>query len=250
MMVSLASGRPIKLVALAAGFGLLVLAGVLVRRGLDATAVYNDRKLAKAPPPYRLAGAIALGLGFATIGAFATAYGLVMGLVFGAVGGFCCSLVYGIDPKLSKGLDADVVAKTGVKTQQVINAVVEAEAKIHEIEDNAGRLKNRELKGRIGRIVDHAHAVLDEIERDPKDLARARRFLVTYLDGTRNVIRDFTARQEDFADSNLANNFQSVLGTIEKVFAEQVEHLKRDENLDLEVAIEVLNTQLTREGVG
>ena len=41
-----------------------------------------------------------------------------------------------------------------------------------------------------------------------------------------------------------------MLGTIEQVFDQQVEHLKKDEALDLEVAIEVLNTQLTKEGVG
>jgi hypothetical protein len=92
--------------------------------------------------------------------------------------------------------------------------------------------------------------VLDEIERDPKDLARARRFLNTYLDGTRDVVRDFARRQDDFADTPVAQNFKNVLGTIERVFDEQVEHLRKDEALDLDVAIEVLNTQLTKEGVG
>jgi hypothetical protein len=40
-----------------------------------------------------------------------------------------------------------------------------------------------------------------------------------------------------------------VLETVERVFEEQREILKRNESLDLEVQIEVLKTQLEREGV-
>jgi len=132
----------------------------------------------------------------------------------------------------------------------VIEAIREAEDKLAEIERSAAALQNREFGRHLGRIVDRARAVLDEIERDPKDLGRARRFLNTYLDGTRNVVRDFARRQDDFADTPVAQNFKNVLGTIEQVFDQQVDHLRKDEALDLDVAIEVLNTQLTKEGVG
>ena len=40
-----------------------------------------------------------------------------------------------------------------------------------------------------------------------------------------------------------------MLETVEQVFIEQEELLKRDERLDLEVQLEVLETQLRREGV-
>jgi hypothetical protein len=91
--------------------------------------------------------------------------------------------------------------------------------------------------------------VLAQIEKDPADLRRARRFLVTYLDGTRDVVSKYKAQQSDLADSELAENFRHVLDTIERVFTEQEEVLKRNETMDLEVQIEVLRTQLEREGV-
>ncbi len=47
----------------------------------------------------------------------------------------------------------------------------------------------------------------------------------------------------------VADNFRHVLETVERVFEEQREILKRNESLDLEVQIEVLKTQLEREGV-
>jgi hypothetical protein len=72
---------------------------------------------------------------------------------------------------------------------------------------------------------------------------------VTYLDGTRDVVTKYAAQQRDLKDTELAENLRRVLETIEQVFNEQEEILKKDEALDLEVKIEVLETQLKREGV-
>lgn len=91
--------------------------------------------------------------------------------------------------------------------------------------------------------------MLQQIEKEPSDLRRARRFLVTYLDGTRDVVSGYRIQQRDLADTPLAENFRHVLETVEKVFDEQQEVLRRNESLDLEVQIEVLKTQLEREGV-
>jgi hypothetical protein len=131
----------------------------------------------------------------------------------------------------------------------VIEAIEEAEVKLRDIEQLAGSLHNRELTDRLGRIVAQGRVVLAQIEKDPSDLRRARRFLVTYLDGTRDVVRKFKEQQKDLADTELAENFRHVLDTVERVFVEQEEVLKRNETMDLEVQIEVLRTQLEREGV-
>ena len=72
---------------------------------------------------------------------------------------------------------------------------------------------------------------------------------MTYLDGTRDVVAKYVEQQQDLADTQLSDSFRNVLVTIEQVFAEQEEVLKRDERLDLEVKLEVLETQLKREGV-
>ncbi|TVQ35321.1 MAG: hypothetical protein EA356_08090 [Geminicoccaceae bacterium] len=249
-IITLISGRPLKLIGLIAGMALLVVAGMLVRRGFDATAEYDAQRLAPAPLPFRLTGALAVGAAFFTISQMATGYGLFMGLLLAVMGTAACIVTYGLDPTAAKTVDRDRAARAGVRTEQLVAAIREAEAKLDDIRHHADLLANKDLKRRIDRILERAHAVLDELEHDPKDLPRARRFLNTYLDGTQNVIRAYTKRQQDFADTALAQNFTNVLGTIETVFAEQLEHLKKDEALNLEVAIEVLETQLTREGVG
>ncbi len=250
MLTALVSGSGVKLLALMGGTALLVLAAALIRRGLDATADYEQRRFAKPPPPFRLTGAAAVGLAFFVIAAFATGYGTFMSVVVAALGVAASLVTYGVDPRAAKELPAAEAARTGVRTEQVVAAVGEAKAKIADIRRHGDRLANRELRGRLERICAAALAVVDELERDPKDLPRARRFLNVYLDGTRDVVRDYAAREQDFAATELAHNFQNVLATIERVFDEQLEHLRKDEAFDLEVAIDVLHTQLTKEGVG
>jgi hypothetical protein len=243
-------GRLGDVVALAAGLVLIYFGTFLIESGLVREAEYHARDLIKAPrPPRKLLGAVVVALGVLVCSFGATDAGLLQSLLFGAFAGVACVMAYGTDPSADKGLAPELARKAGVKTEQVIEAVTEAEGKIREIEQLAGSLQNRELTGRLERIVAQARAVLAQIEKDPSDLRRARRFLVTYLDGTRDVVRKYNQQQRDLAETELAANFRQVLETVERVFTEQEEVLKRNETMDLEVQIEVLRTQLEREGV-
>jgi len=245
----LVSGNVADVVALAVALVVIYLGTFLVESGRAKEAEYRARDLAKAPRPRKLLGAIAVGVGVLVGSLGATDAGLPLSLLLAAVAGVGCVMVYGMDPTKDKGLAPELARRAGVRTEQVIEAVTEAESKLREIERLAASLHSRELTTRLGRIVAQARAVLAQIEKDPSDLRRARRFLVTYLDGTRDVVQKYTEQQQDLADTELAGNFRHVLETIERVFGEQEEVLKRNETMDLEVQIEVLRTQLEREGV-
>ena len=106
------------------------------------------------------------------------------------------------------------------------------------------------MTDRLGRIVAQGRAVLAQIEKDPVRPA-ARAPLSGHLPGRhpRRGAASTRQQQQDLADTELAANFRHVLETIERVFAEQEQVLKRNETMDLEVQIEVLRTQLEREGV-
>jgi hypothetical protein len=250
LVTNLLAGDVAQIVALAAGLVLLLGAGALVEAGLAQEADYHARAIAKAPrPPRKLLGAALTGAALLVGAWWGAATGPALAVVLGAAGAIGCGLAYGLDPRQDKGLAPDLARKAGLKTEQVIEAITEAEAKLREIEQSAARLHNRELTERLGRIVAQARAVLAQIEQDPADLRRARRFLVTYLDGTRDVVRKYSQQQQDIGGTELAANFRHVLETVERVFAEQEEVLKRNETMDLEVQIEVLRTQLEREGV-
>ncbi len=227
----------------------LQVAAWLIRQGRLAEREYAARTITRAPPPRKLAGIVLVGLAAFSLSALGDGQPLILGLVAAALMGYAAYLAYGLDPRSDKGLDAELADRAGLKTEAVLKALEEARAKVRAIESEARGLRSRELKERLGRIVASANGVLAQIEKDPGDLRRARRFLVTYLDGTRDVVAGYRARQQDLADTPLADNFRHVLETVERVFEEQREILKRNESLDLEVQIEVLKTQLDREGV-
>lgn len=221
----------------------------LIRRGRSAALEYAERSITKAPPPRKLAGAVLVGLAAFSLSYVADNQPLVLAGVAAGLMGFAAVLAYGLDPRGDKGLDARLAERAGLRTEAVIAALEEARSKVRAIEVEAQGIHSRELKKRLAGITASARSVLQQIENDPSDLRRARRFLVTYLDGTRDVVTGYRAQQRDLADTPLAENFRHVLETVEKVFDEQQEVLKRNESLDLEVQIEVLKTQLEREGV-
>lgn len=236
--------------ALVLGIGLLFVGGVLIERGLRAEAALAGRTLARAPRlPGKLAGSIAAAAGAAVIGLGAVPGGPLMAAIYGGLVFFGCRLAYGADPRTDRDAVAKAADRAGMRPAEVLAVLEEANAKIRAIESAAAGLRSRELGERVGRIAAQARAVLAQIEKDPRDIARARRFLVTYLDGTRDVIAKFGEQQHEVAGTELAGNFRRVLDTIEQVFKEQEEVLKRDDKLDLEVQLEVLETQLRREGV-
>ncbi len=236
--------------AIVVGIALLWVGSMLIERGFAAEAELAGRRLVQAPKlPAKLAGSIAVSAATAIVGLFATPGGPLLAAVYAGLTFLGCRLAYGSDPRTDNHAVAEAAGRVGMKPAEVLAILEEANAKIRGIEEAAARLRSRELQERIARIAARARAVLAELEKDPKDISRARRFLVTYLDGTRDVIAKYAEQQHEVAGTALGENFRRVLDTIEKVFEEQVEVLKHDDRLDLEVQLEVLETQLRREGV-
>lgn len=249
LFLSLMRGSFRDAVASAAAAVSLFVGGRLIARGCSEEAANAGRTLALSPVPWKL-----LGTAAAAFGAFAVSYGpahdgVLMALFFAALTAVACILSYGLDPRVDRAAIEAAAARAGIKAKDVLATLEDAHRKVRGIEEAAARLHSREIKARLDRIARQARTILGQLEQNPKDLSRARRFLVTYLDGTRDVVAKYAQQQQDLADTPLGENFRRVLTTVEQVFVEQEEVLRRDDKLDLEVQIEVLETQLKREGV-
>ncbi len=243
----LASGSYIKFGVGLGAFGLFMLGAYCVRRGLHYQAEQKRRKWARSTRvPWKALGSAGIGIATALSVLFLTSHSLMAAIFFGIGAVIGCLLTYGVDPQHSS---EDVVSKYGVTADEVIEALEEADEKIIGIESANKTIRNPELNSRLRRITAKARDILGIIEDDPRDLRRARKFLRTYLDGARRVTegyaRTHTKQQNDILDQN----FRNVLNTIEEVFGEQHEKLLENDVLDLDVQIEVLETQLKREGV-
>lgn len=245
-VIDLVGGNAGRLVIDAAMFGLFMLAAALAQKGIRQEAEYQSKRFATRPifPAKLLAGLVTGAACFLT--AFLTTkYGLAAAGGFGAGGLLGFFLYYGFDPMSKKaGLETH-----GYTIGEIGAAVDEANARIDAIRESRNKIKSPELRERLTRIAALAWNIVDEVEQDPKDLAKVRKFLEVYLDGAQKVTTEYAAAHAGDKSEELEERFRKLAVTIESAFEEQLRKLRDDEKLDLDVQMEVLSTQLKEEGV-
>ncbi len=195
--------------------------------------------------PWRLSAALFTALATLILSYFVVESPLLNALGLGIVSFAGMLMLYGMDPHYedhSKGL-------VGVTADEIIDALDEAQAKIESIENSAKNIDNTELRSRLNRVANNTRGILEIIEDDPKDLRRARKFLKVYLDGAQKVAHKYSNAKHLQDNQTLESNLTTVLDTIENVIDEQRQKLLDDDVLELDVQIEVLQTQLKHEGI-
>ncbi len=252
----------------------LGMAAALVRRGQILHAAYDEAVMAKAPPwPVKgLAYAlIALAVGGSL--ALASPATLATAVVLGVLAGGCALAAYGLDPLSDKSPARQSGEADSAHDARVWQHIEAAEHKIVTLRDRARHLERLSAESGLGRdpalsqkllamaakiksVADKASRVVALVQNDPSDINQARRFFVTYLDQVAQV----TDKYHSYADqareagqirrlNELSGAYLRVLETIEAACVEQIERLQAHDLMDLEVQIEVLQTQLDREGL-
>ncbi|MDG4582786.1 MAG: 5-bromo-4-chloroindolyl phosphate hydrolysis family protein [Candidatus Competibacter sp.] len=244
--VALARGQLGPLIGDAAGYGLFLSGALLLRRGLLSEGEYDRRRIARAPWPLKTLGGGLIGLATAVTAWLGVGHHPAIAAAFGLAALLGCYLNYGFDPRVAKRVTDGYGVDT---TDQVLEALAQAERSIVAIEQAGRDIRNAELNDRLRRIAKLARDILKLLEEDPRDLRRARKFLNVYLDGAQKVTEGYAKTHTRVAAPDLDDNFRRVLVTIEEVFREQQQKLLETDITDLDVQIEVLTTQLKREGV-
>ncbi len=246
VIASLARGSLGGLLGNATGYALFLVGALLLRHGLLTEAEYGRRRVAKVPWPLKTLGGGVIALATGVTAYLGADQPLVMAIAFGLAALLGCYLNYGFDPMAAKRF----TDRDGVDiTDRVLEALTQAERSIAAIEQSTRDIRNAELNSRLRRIVGLARQILKLLEEDPRDLRRARKFLNVYLDGAQQVTEGYAKTHARATAPELEDNFRRVLATIEEVFAEQQQKLLETDVSDLDVQIEVLTTQLKREGV-
>jgi hypothetical protein len=243
---SLLHGDLERVVVHGSAFALGLLGVHLLRQGSLAAEEYERRQVALPPFPRKLLGSTALALAAGSTAAFSLGQHWSVAIGYAAATALGSVLLYGVDPLRVKGRARP---GAGYTPEEVQAALAEGERAIRSIEEARGRIRNPELSRRLERVVDLARRILAEIESDPRDLRRSRKFLSVYLEGAERVAAGYARTHPDAQGGELEANFQRVLGTIEGVFGEQHQKLLEHDVLDLDIQIEVLAKQLEREGV-
>ena len=245
-VMALSRGQLSAFLANAGAYSLFLAGAMLARRGFLLEANRQRQRFQAAGRwPFKTLGGVTVALATALTAWAGAGHGLPIALAFGAGAFVAFILLYGLDPSRQ----AAVAQSREANVQQVGAALQQAEQKILAIEQACGRIDPPELRQRLTRISALAREVLAEIARDPGDLRRARKFLNTYLDGAQRVVSGYAEAHANGRAPLLEENFRRVLVTIEEVFAQQYQRLLENDLRDLDVQMEVLETQLKREGL-
>ena len=241
-VIHLVKGNIFSSITAGALFTGFMIAAVVARHGFKLESRFRKKRLAKAPgTPFKSVAAIILAVTTGLTAFLLSSYGLFASILIGFVTLIGFYLAYGVDPRRDKTGNISL----GVSADEVFAALEEAEIKIATIEEARKNIKNLNFNQHLKRIIKKARGILTLIEEDPRDLTRARKFLKVYLEGTARVTESYAKTQgRDATTEILDSNFQEVLDSIESTFDEQHQKLLRNDQLDLDVKIEVLKTQL------
>ena len=246
IVVALVAGDFGRLGAISGAIAAFFAAGVFTWRGLAAQARYylGQRLDPPALPLKAIAAALtALGAGLA---ALAAGHGLLGVGVFGTLAAVGYRCFYGRDPKPRRIL---LPLVDGVDNAAVTAQLKQAYGRLQGIEAAARSIAVPEFGQRLGRIIDVGRRILSEIERDPRDATRARRFLNIYLDSAERVTVEYARAHRQIRNRPLEQNFRQLLIDMEQTFEAQHRKLLENDMLSLDVEIEVLNARMKREGI-
>lgn len=222
-------------------------AGALVWRGSLEEMRYT---LGEQPDldriPRKLLSSIATAIGAALTGV-AGGHALIGVIVFALVAliGHVC--FFGRDLRIPR---VTVTAVDGVDVTSVTDQLEQAQQRLRRIDAAAKAIAIPEFTARLTRITTVGRDILAKIARDPRDAARARRFLHLYLDSTERVAEEYARTHHGVRTQGLEDNFRQLLIEMENTFTEQHRRLLESDAVSLDVEIEVLNARLKREGLG
>ncbi len=223
-----------------AAFFVLIAAAHSTREGIRAEMAYEERAAARRPAlPRKLLGAALTGAGLAlaglpAVGGAIVLAGLGIALHVGA---------FGIDPlrnKRPEGAEA-------WQSERAADAIDLAEAHLAEMRRQIERTGDRPLLARVEQFAATARGLFRKVERDPRDLPKARAWLGVYLRGARDAAAKYADLAQDGAGPEARAEFVALLDDLEQGFARRTDAMLLDDRSDLDVEIEVLRDRLRRD---
>ncbi|MGR3633507.1 5-bromo-4-chloroindolyl phosphate hydrolysis protein [Limimaricola soesokkakensis] len=243
-LFSLGAG-PAGLVAGLLGAGVLTAAAFLLRDGLRAEAEWRARPVARRPAwPRKMMASALTGVGVA-LAAWSGDGGVIGAALYGIAAAGLHVAAFGIDPLSDKRIE-------GVDDHQqdrVAKVVDEAESYLAQMREAIAGLRDRRLDERVAAFQARAREMIRTVERDPRDLTQARRYLGVYLMGARDASVKFADLWSRNRDSAARAEYESLLTDLDRNFAARTETMLLSDRTDMDIEIRVLRDRLAREGV-
>jgi len=237
---SLFEGEYIKFLKKIAAFILFFGAIKLLDRGLENEKEYQSALIAFAPKmKFKLFGAILLGVDVFFISYFINYDSLLNAIFVTLLSTIGVLLYYGLDPSRDK-----LPQESGIDMKKMLQELQEAQEKIDFIKEAQEDISDYELQKAIEEATTKAEHILETIKADPKDIKVARKFIVIYLDGIKDVIRQYKDIDKTKLDESFRVRLIELLELASSRFDKELDRLKSNEIFDLDVQIDALKQQL------
>ena len=222
-------------------FGLFYTTAKFNTIGLANEFKYHKEKLTKAPKrPYKTFSAILLGIATLFTASFAGGESLLIGIFLSITSTIGYLLYYGLDPRVDK------LENIGdISAELVLKTISEAKSKLAKIEQHIDKISSDNLlQKRLSLAVKKAKNIIQTIQEDPKDIRVARKFLIVYIDGLESVTNAYTSMDEADIKGETRDKLHQLLEDVEHRFDKELTRLKKNNEFDLDVNIDVLQRQI------
>jgi len=209
--------------------------------GLANEFKYHQEKFTKAPTkPYKTISAILLGIATFFSASIAGGESFLTGIFLSSIAVVGYILYYGLDPRTDK------LENIGdVSAELVLKTLSDAKAKLSGIESHMSHnFNDLELKEKLSLATKKAEHIIQTIQNDPKDIRVARKFLLVYLDGLEKVTNAYTSMDEADIKGETKEKLHQLLNDVEIKFDKELARLKKNNEFDLDVNIDVLQQQI------
>ncbi|CAA6801858.1 MAG: Unknown protein [uncultured Sulfurovum sp.] len=212
----------------------------LAKKGFKQEVHYNQSTLAKAPKiPYKKIAGILLSLSTFFTAIITGKQDFWTSLFLALISLLGYYLWYGFDPKKDK------LENLGdVSAEYVLEAIVEAKEKIAHVEQDMLTIDDQTLHNKLTIAVQKAKAIVQTIQEDPKDIRVARKFLIVYIDGLAKVTDTYTQMEETDITPETKEKLYTLMQDVEVRFDKELQRLKNNNHMDLDVHIDVLKEQI------
>ena len=208
--------------------------------GLAQELEYYTKTLTKAPKiPYKLIAGVLLGISTFFSASIAGYQNLFIGIFLGVIASIGYFLYYGFDPR------ADKLTNIGdISAEFVLETLATARGKLKSIEEDMTHIKDTKLTSQLRVAINKAYEILKNIEEDPKDVRVARKFIIVYIDGIKKVTKSYIELDEKDITYETKDKLYTLLSAVEDRFEKEILRLKRNNQFDLDVNIDVLQEQI------
>jgi len=213
----------------------------LIDRGLQEEESYKNAKIYKVSLiKYKLLGYIVISTTLLFMSINLIKQPILNSLIQSFIGFIGLVLYYGVDPfkdKLPKG-------NLSINMDRFLKELQEAQEKVNYIKEATEHIQNWQLKVALNSALKRSQEILNTIKEDPKDIRVARKFMVVYLDGIKDVIDKYNSIDKEHLDSEYTERLIDTLNLATKRFEDELERLKSNDLFDLDVQIDALKEQL------